>query len=65
MRPVTGSAAKAREFDGIGDGIKKYEPTESGVNTEDGECYRQSSGSEIGSFGDYRDLSPASGASWR
>lgn len=35
----TGSAAKAREFDGIGDGIKKYEPTESGVNTEDGECY--------------------------
>ena len=39
MKPLEASAAKAREFDGIGDGIEKYEPTESGVNTEDGECY--------------------------
>jgi hypothetical protein len=33
------SAFKAMEFDGIGNGIKQVGHTESGVNTEDGECY--------------------------
>lgn len=33
------TAYKAREIDGIGNGIKQIGPMESGVNTSDGGCY--------------------------
>ena len=36
---AVGSAFKAREFDGIGNGIKQVGHAGNGVNTEDGECY--------------------------
>lgn len=35
----TGSAFKAREIDGIGNGIEQVGNAESGVNTTDGACY--------------------------
>lgn len=35
----TGGTFKARKIDGINDGIKRMDTTESGVNTRDGGCY--------------------------